>query len=394
MSRFTTATVIHYLGARGRVSPDEIVDGGISVVEVTRRNRNFKVIRASGDGYFIKQAKIEDPMLGVHAAATVRVEAILHQLARSDSDFAALVPLLPTFYGYDPARNAAVFGLLRCDNVADFHRQTGTFPLDIARALAYVLARYHRGVSPRPVSVAWPTSFGPATQPQQLPPTTPTPFPGQMPWILSFHRMRRHNMQLPAGGIVQLHDMIANHPQFASALDSVQQEWQVNAFIHGDMKWENCLLSATSSPRGSDQHSDPTITIVDWELADFGDACWDAAAIIQAYLAAWVTSMPTSFVSPEKMLYDAAYPLTSLQPAIRNFWRTYCLAMAFDASTSSRWLLRATRYAALRLIQTAYELLQYSTSINPVAACLLQVSLNMLLQPRKAAVTLLGISFD
>ena len=101
--------------------------------------------------------------------------------------------------------------------------------------------------------------------------------------------------------------------------------------------------------------------------------------------------MPMEAGSLEMMIARAAYPLPTLQPAMRTFWRTYVEAMGLEPATAIRWLDRAAGYAAVRLMQTAYESLQYSPHMTPLGLCLLQVSLNMLTQPRKAVATLMGI---
>jgi hypothetical protein len=57
-------------------------------------------------------------------------------------------------------------------------------------------------------------------------------------------------------------------------------------------------------------------------------------------------------------------------------------------------LRRSVRYAAARLVQSAFERTQNSAWITSDVICLLQLSLNILQQPADAAATLLGIPFD
>ena len=54
-------------------------------------------------------------------------------------------------------------------------------------------------------------------------------------------------------------------------------------------------------------------------------------------------------------------------------------------------LMRSVKYGAARMIQTAYEAMQYSAQISPSALALLQVSLNILKEPKRAATQLLGL---
>ena len=81
-----------------------------------------------------------------------------------------------------------------------------------------------------------------------------------------------------------------------------------------------------------------------------------------------------------------------MHPALRAFWETYLRTMGLDAEEADQWLLRSVRYAAARLIQTAFEQMQGSIRMNGNTICFLQLSDNILKRPREAAVHLLGIS--
>ena len=80
-----------------------------------------------------------------------------------------------------------------------------------------------------------------------------------------------------------------------------------------------------------------------------------------------------------------------MQPAMRSFWQSYVQGMGLDVATSSEWLLRAVKYGAARLVQTAYEQMQMSIHLTGNVVCLLQLSLNILQRPREAMVHLLGL---
>jgi hypothetical protein len=49
------------------------------------------------------------------------------------------------------------------------------------------------------------------------------------------------------------------------------------------------------------------------------------------------------------------------------------------------------RFGAARMIQTAYETMQFSPQISPHALCMLQVSFNILREPSEAVSHLLGL---
>ncbi len=51
----TASNICHYLIAQRVISSESVADGDFAVVDVSCRNRNFKVIRKSHSGYFVKQ---------------------------------------------------------------------------------------------------------------------------------------------------------------------------------------------------------------------------------------------------------------------------------------------------------------------------------------------------
>ena len=386
----TAPTLVQYLLGRGLLTPRSVVDGDVIVVDITRRNRNFKVIRKKGPSYFVKQAKADDPQTGPLAISTLQIEAAVHQLARSDAGFAALASILPPFYGYDVGRHTLLLGLVsETEDVRQYHRRLGNYPVALAALLATTLSRVHREVVP---GETYRTGM---SRPETG--LSATLFSGRMPWILTLPQVGA--VPTASGGNQKLRQIIGQYPRLQFGLLAMQREWRVNAFTHGDMKWENILVACEPRAAGATQgrsNGDGTLpqsrlTITDWELADVGDACWDAAAIVQMYLADWLLSMPIDGGSADRMIERAAVPLAMVQPPLQTFWRTYVAGLGLDSTIANRWLERAVGYAAVRLIQTAYEHLQFSDEITPTAMCLLQVSLNMLASPRDAIGTLLGM---
>ena len=123
-----------------------------------------------------------------------------------------------------------------------------------------------------------------------------------------------------------------------------------------------------------------------------GDPCWDVGSALSGYLGFWVLSIPTTGDNlPNELLEFTQYPLSSMQPAIRAFWQSYMRRMEFDAVTSDRWLLRAIKYGAARLVQTACEQMQMSAQFTDNVVCFLQLSHNIMQRPQEAIAQLLGI---
>jgi aminoglycoside phosphotransferase (APT) family kinase protein len=183
-----------------------------------------------------------------------------------------------------------------------------------------------------------------------------------------------------------MQNILQKYPEFQQTLDLLRGRWQISSLIHGDIKWDNCLVHAP------EESGEVQLKIVDWELADFGDPCWDVGAVFQAYLSCWIMSLPIQGDAPPAQLVQRAqYPLEAMQPALRSFWQAYGAARQLDDKQKGELLERCVQYGAARMIQTAYEYLAFAPQITASALYLLQASLNILTQPREAIQHLLGL---
>jgi len=81
-----------------------------------------------------------------------------------------------------------------------------------------------------------------------------------------------------------------------------------------------------------------------------------------------------------------------MQVPMRELWRTYSEVIELPSKERKTFLLRTIRYGAARMIQTAYETLSFATHVNANALYLLQVSMNILLNPEEATDVLFGIT--
>lgn len=359
--------VVHYLLQRGFLSFDSAVEGDLMVLEASRRNRNFKVMQQRHPGAFVKQVQEWDPQ----AIATLQREAWCYSLAKTVPEMAALADLLPEFRFYDPQRHVLVLELLsKFESLAEYHVRLGQFPVEIACTLADALGVYHRETKDKL---------------EHLPQASI--FPKTVPWILSIHLQQPGWFQSLSAANSQLLGIVKKYDEFATALDRLRAQWQFTTLIHGDIKWDNCLVQPPTDANGKLK-----LKVVDWELADLGDALWDVGAILQSYLSFWILSMPTwQNAKPEELIAKAPYKLEVLQDAIGAFWRRYTEVAGVPAEKRRECLARSIAYGAVRMIQTAYEALTFASQMNANALYLLQVSLNILLNPEEATRELFGI---
>jgi hypothetical protein len=363
----TPNNICYYLLDRGLITAESVVDGDFMVVDVTRRNRNFKIIRRQHQSFFIKQIQDWDPQ----AIASLQCEATCYWLAQSDAELAGLALLMPAFYLYDPARHILITELLpEGENLSDYHRRLSRFPVEIAATMGRALGTYHRDSVNKLKD-----------NPQNA------YFPKRTPWILTINQQNAQLFKALSAANSQLFNIVQTYPEFAQVLDELRSQWRFDSLIHGDMKWDNCVVYRKN---GDPENSG--FKIVDWELADIGDSRWDVGSIIQAYLCFWIMSIPeNSEMSPVQFVELAQYPLEHMQPAIRAFWTAYLGTLQVDGTKAQELLEKCVQYGAARMIQTAYEYMQYLPHITVSALYLLQVSLNILKSPKEAIDHLLAL---
>jgi thiamine kinase-like enzyme len=364
----TKNSMVHYLIGRGLLPRQEVVDGSVMVLERTSRNRNFLIMRSGKPGYFVKHIQPNQAA----SIQTLEREAICYDLMQEDPKFAALRPLAPRMIAYDRQRYVLVLELLpNAENLSAYHSRDNSFPLDIAERLGTSLGTYHRSIA---VSDGNQSAKAAA-------------FPRAVPWILQFHQTQAEGLQALSAANAQLHAILNRYPDFALKLDSLRAAWQADTLIHGDIKFENCALFFPAGPG-----TPYDLKLVDWETADYGDACWDVGSVFQAYLNAWLYSIPpTPGATAEQLEQLARTPLSSVQPAIRAFWRAYADTMQLEAAQARQRLERSVLMAAGRMLQTVFEWMNGQQQLSANAMFQLQVSLNMLQRSAEATSALLGI---
>jgi hypothetical protein len=317
------------------------------VVEASRRNRNFHVLLRPGGGLFVKQVQAWD----ASSTQAVKREAFCYWLAGGDPDFAVLATVVPKYRHYDPSRNVLVTELVPGDSLQSQHQRDSRFPPGPGAALGRQLARWHRALTAEMV-----------------------------------HGQPLEKMGQLSAGNSQLLAVLQRYPDFPRWLEELRSRWKVECLIHGDIKWDNCLLETPASNEG-----EVRLRVVDWELADLGDPAWDLGAALQAYLSWWIFSMqPGAGLSPAQLESTARTPLSAVQPAMRALWNAYAESTGLDDADATTLLEHTVSCAAARMVQTVYEHMQFSAQLTPQSICLLQVSLNMLQSPSRARRELLA----
>lgn len=345
--------VIRLLLARGLLSPEAVVGAGVEARLRERRNRIFEVVRSEGQGFFVKQG------IGSQGVAAVAHEA---SICRSLDDLNETPLDRARLLHHDVDTGVAIFDLIEPgDSLRGHQMRIGRFPLVWARALGAGLARLHRA----PVEVAALAHRGP-------------------PDVLSFG-LPSFGMVLSSGpATLKLVEILQSSPSLVSGLAQMKAEWRDDRLIHGDIRWDNCLIESAASGRRKRR-----LRLVDWEHAGPGDPAWDLGSALGDYLAVWVASIPVApTLRPDRALPLARVPLRKVQPAIAALWKAY---RATSDAAASDILPRAVRLAGARLVQAAFEQVDSSPQVTGAALTLLQVGANVVEHPDHAMRDLMGL---
>jgi len=350
----TQAGVVSALLGRGLLDADAIVDGDLVVADSSRRNINFEVLRERGRSYFVKQG------VGDDRRRTVMHEAAMYDVLAASP---ALELLAPRRLLWDAEDCTLVVELAReAESLAALHRRRRRVPVNVARALGRALGTLHQTTSPY-------------AERGRFRNYTPTLFEVHRPALSAFTWM--------SSGTLEIVKMVQRSDGLVQSLEQVRRDWRIEALIHGDVRWDNCLWLGGAGAR---------LTLVDWEMAGAGDPCWDVGTALSEYVGAWVAASPlVPEMAPEAIARLSSLPLTDVQRATRALWRAYADTMELGAA-ADEWCLRAVRYAGARLVEMACETARSSARATEDAVYLLQTGANILERPLDAAVELFGLT--
>jgi tRNA A-37 threonylcarbamoyl transferase component Bud32 len=368
-SPITPDTAIRLLRELHLLADADIVDGEVSVTTVRGRNVNLRVDSSGPRSWFIKQvAPGED-------AAPLVVESWFY--ARTLEPRAErLRSYVPRLAHYDSARKLLVIELLRdawpADVLVDESSLADMPP--IGDALGSALAALHTAF-PYPAVRAQPPARA-----RTSPRTRGGPSVAQ-PWILNLHTPPPEMMRFLSPAQAALIGLLQSSRDALETLDELRSAWTPSALIHGDVKWSNVLVAAAS----------PAIWLIDWEFASWGDPAWDVGSALHSFLVDCIAHAAATADAAADAAIAFARAIPRAQPEIRCFCDAYLRGRASDADAANVLLARAVLFAAVRLIQTAYESCERLEDVPRFAAGELQLALNLIARPDKARRTLLGL---
>ena len=174
--------------------------------------------------------------------------------------------------------------------------------------------------------------------------------------------------------------------ELCDELEALRASWSEESIIHGDIRWDNCLVERDRIARRWRR-----LELIDWEVCGAGDPSFDLGAFLGEYLLAWLQSIPIADpAAPGRLLAHARIPLRRMRPAVRAFWDAYAMYSRPTAAELSARLHRATRFAVVRLLTAALEEAQTRAELPPSVLLVLPLVQTMLRRPGEAAL-LLGL---
>lgn len=358
----TPNNIAAYLVDRGLATSSSIVNEHFFLVEVGRRNRNFKVYLGNQKGLFVKQIKSVDPQ----AISTLQREAgFYHRLRESRLD-GEVQQIVPRMVQYDSTRHILTMELLHdSESLAESHSRDIRHLHETSRRLAEGVAVLHSQLALIMRSMQGPF------------------FPMQLPWAICLDQSGYQPIQQLGPVGVQLASALQRIPGIDLMLGSLRSLWQWETVIHGDMKWENALLD----------RADPAapLRVVDWELVDVGDSAWDVASLLKEHVVYGLfTLLNAGAGSGQQPIVNTEDVRQVCAASSRELFQHYVNARRLPAASLPFFAGRCIRYTAARLVMAVLEYLYSSPASAQVTDMMLQTAVSFLQYPQQTAVNLLG----
>jgi len=164
------------------------------------------------------------------------------------------------------------------------------------------------------------------------------------------------------------------------ALTDLRASWNADAFVHGDFKADNILVST----RDADAIPDSDIRFVDWELSGRGDRRWDVGSFVGQLVFYWVDSIPpTEAVDPARWPLVSSIQFDDLRRAVTVWLRSYNDAFGTYRSDTG-WWRRVMQYAGVFLLHRALATMEFTGALTPLTYCCVHVGKTMVMQPMES----------
>lgn len=348
----TESGVIDYLLYRGIIGYNEALNQNTTIAKSFSRNRNFIINTSEEKNYFVKQAASGS----VEKIKTLRTEANFYWLVNNDEKFSALRPYICKYFDYNPTWDILIIdGIKNKTDLYDIIRQKGMIDMETSALSGKALAALH---SIKLADIK-------DTKAEKL-------FNKSVPWAFKMETDKMNKEAARTNASKQLFEIVNQHASYIDLINHARNIYSIDSLIHGDIKFPNLVLQ--------NEGEEQCVKIIDLEICDFGDPCWDVAGFFQSFLTWWIDT-----TNANNQL------LENNQPSIQQFWKTYFKATGEASDKENDLLQKSMQYTAIRMIQTTFEYSIVQNELQSNQVKMLQMSLNILKNPSQACVDLLGI---
>ncbi|MGE0690652.1 MAG: phosphotransferase family protein [Candidatus Nitrosocosmicus sp.] len=359
--------VIDYLISNRLLDNRSIVDDGLEIYDISRKNRNIKISTYVNSGLFLKQSNLHD----IHSSIAIKRESLLYTLIQTEGEFAFLKDITPKIHNYDEKNNIMITDLIfgnTWNQYITLHPNM-KIEIEVIASLAHAVAKYHQ-VFENAIINSDRLCFLPKTF------VFKNLFVRPGPEI--FVNLSQANMTLIKH--------VQNDLKASNTLEELYLSWNTNTIIHGDIKFDNIIVSVNNG--------NVVNVITDWEMASIGDPAWDIGSIFQEFIRSWLMRLPIlGNEKPLLLLQNSEESYQNMQNAIRVFWNAYLETVRKSNREANDLLLKSVKFCAARLLQSVFEMLHSQNELNNVSVYMIQLSLNILGNPSNSAIHFFGIPF-
>jgi hypothetical protein len=333
-----------YLMERSLMAPRAVVDGRVRIMDFSRRNRVFKVILGDAGGLLVKQGG----SAGAERASQVRLEGAIYQSVAEEESLRTLRWFTPQWHHSDASRRVLVSELVHpATSLNKFHLNGGkpSFPPALGQTVGRILGTLHKGGAPEGRDILL----------RILPEDLPYNFKLQTNFGVG-----------PDGAFLSrsVRAMLSKakgDPRFLRLLEEAVATWTPEAPLHGDVRFENFLVTIGPAESGLENMN---IRLIDWELAIRGRPEWDVACYLGDHLRFWgmhVAKRRNGVVVKPAHVWEGdpdilqGFQLTAIRRSTRAFWREYVRTMEWTPSRAREAWTRVASYVPIALLRVALE---------------------------------------
>jgi hypothetical protein len=205
------------------------------------------------------------------------------------------------------------------------------------------------------------------------------------PWSLRLHQPTPAILQTLSPANHYLLKMLQIQPAANEILEDIFAQWKPETIIHGDIRGENILVSDITSEATSRR-----LSILDWELVQYGDPAWDIAGFFQDTVCFWVSTLSLSdSTENQDSRFSSPIEWSVIQRALRAFWLGY--KSTAEPVNEASLIRRAVMFSVPRLLQSIFEIGQDANVLEPHSLILLQIAMNILKDTDAAQIHYYGV---